>query len=146
MLFLGIISWKGALRLIKGGGLFFRWGALFWSGGRVPYWGGIVLTGREGSKKIVKWEARPHEPPPTHYGKPCKGVVKFNFSDLFAWGHFQRSWKWMNRKIVHLNLIAVTRIINLSRCISELNCFKFPIYMFYFRPSWFFKKQVICWD
>ena len=22
----------------------------------------------------------------------CKGVVKFNLSDLFFWGHFQRSW------------------------------------------------------
>ena len=79
----------------------------------------------------------------------CKGVVKFNFSDLFFfWGHFQRSWKWLNWKNLLLNLITVTKIINLSRCrcISQFKCFKFSICIFYFRPTWFFKRQVICWD
>ena len=37
-------------------------------------------------------------------------------------------------------------MINLVRCISQFKCFKFPRYIFYFRPALFFKKQVICWD
>ena len=76
----------------------------------------------------------------------CKGVVKFNLSDLFFWGHFQRSWKKLNCKNFLLTLIAVTRIINLIRCISQFKCFKFSVYVFYFRPTLFFKKEVICWD
>ena len=47
----------------------------------------------------------------------CKGVVKFNLSDLFFWGQFRRSWKRLNWKNLLLTLIAVTRIINLIRCI-----------------------------
>ena len=43
----------------------------------------------------------------------CKGVVKFNLSDLFIWGQFRRSWKRLNWKNLLLTLIAVTRIINL---------------------------------
>ena len=43
----------------------------------------------------------------------CKGVVKFNLSNLFLWGQFRRSWKRLNWKNLLLTLIAVTRIINL---------------------------------
>ena len=43
----------------------------------------------------------------------CKGVVKFNLSDLLIWGQFRRSWKRLNWKNLLLTLIAVTRIINL---------------------------------
>ena len=39
----------------------------------------------------------------------CKGVVKFNFSDLFFWGQFRKSWKRLNWKNVLLTLIAVTQ-------------------------------------
>ena len=47
----------------------------------------------------------------------CKGVVKFNLSDLFFWGQFRRSWKRLNWKKLLLTLIAITRIMNLIRCI-----------------------------
>ena len=73
----------------------------------------------------------------------CKGVVKFNLSDLFFWGQLRRSRKRLNWKDLLLTLIAVTRIINLDRFISQLKCFKFPILIFYFRLALFFKKQVI---
>ena len=73
----------------------------------------------------------------------CKGVVKFNLSDLFFWGQFRRSRKRLNWKNLLLTLIAVTRIINLVRCISQFKCFIFPIFISYFRPALFFKKQVI---
>ena len=73
----------------------------------------------------------------------CKGVVKYNLSDLFFWGQFRRSWKRLNWKNLLLTLIVVSRIINLDRCISEFKCFKFPIFIFYFRPALFFRKQVI---
>ena len=76
----------------------------------------------------------------------CKDVVKFNLSDLFFRVQLRRSWKRLNWKNLLLTLIAVTRIINLVRCISQFKCFKFPIYIFYFRPALFFKRQVICWD
>ena len=26
----------------------------------------------------------------------CRGVIKFNLSNLFFWGQFRRSWKWSN--------------------------------------------------
>ena len=44
----------------------------------------------------------------------CKGVVKFNLSDLVFRGLFRRSWKRLNWKTLLLTLIAVTRIINLA--------------------------------
>ena len=43
----------------------------------------------------------------------CKGMVKFNLSDLFFWGQFRKSWKPLNWKNLLLTLNAVTRIINL---------------------------------
>ena len=46
-----------------------------------------------------------------------KGVVKFNLSDLFFWVQFRRPWKRLCQKNLLLTLIAVTRIINLVRCI-----------------------------
>ena len=70
----------------------------------------------------------------------CKGVAKFNLSDLFSgvsFGDHEKGW------ILLLTVIAVTRIINLVRCISQFKCFKCPIFIFYFRPALFFKKQVI---
>ena len=73
----------------------------------------------------------------------CKGVVKFNLSDLLIWGQFRRSWKRLNWKNLLLTLIAVTRIINLDRCILKFKCFKCPIFIFYFRSALFFKNQVI---
>ena len=73
----------------------------------------------------------------------CKGVVKFNLSDLFFWGQLRRSRKRLNWKDLLLTLIAVTRIINLDRFISQFKCFKFPILIFYFRLALFFKKQVM---
>ena len=73
----------------------------------------------------------------------CKGVVKFNLSDLLIWGQFRRSWKRLNWKNLLLTLIAVTRIINLFRCISQFKYFEFPMYIFYFRAALFCKKQVI---
>ena len=73
----------------------------------------------------------------------CKGVVKYNLSDLFFWGQSRRSWKRLNWKNLLLTLIVVSRIINLDRCISEFKCFKFPIFIFYFRPALFFREQVI---
>ena len=76
----------------------------------------------------------------------CKRVIKFNLSDLIFLDQFRRSWKWLNWKNLLLTLIAVTRITNLVRWISQFRCFKFPIYIFYFRPALSFKKQVICWD
>ena len=42
VLFLGIISWKGVSCYNGGGGLFFRWGASFLSGG-TP-WGASILV------------------------------------------------------------------------------------------------------
>ena len=73
----------------------------------------------------------------------CKGVVKFNLSDLLIWGQFRRSWKRLNWKNLLLTLIAVTRIINLNRRILKFKCFKCPIFIFYFRSALFFKNQVI---
>ena len=35
----------------------------------------------------------------------CKGVVKFNLSDLFFWGQFRRSSKRLNWKNLLLTLI-----------------------------------------
>ena len=46
MLFLGIISWKGALNF--NGGLFFRWEASFLSGGCAPLGETSVLMGGGG--------------------------------------------------------------------------------------------------
>ena len=76
----------------------------------------------------------------------CKRVIKFNLSDLIFLDQFRRSWKWLNWKNLLLTLTAVTRITNLVRWISQFRYFKFPIYIFYFRPTLSFKKQVICWD
>ena len=73
----------------------------------------------------------------------CKGVVKFNLMDLFWGGQFRRSWKQLNWKNLLLNVIGVTRIINLDRCILQFKCFKFPKFIFYFKPALSFKKEVI---
>ena len=76
----------------------------------------------------------------------CKGVVKFNLMNLFflgGEGQFRRSWKQLNWKNLLLNLIGVTRIINLDRCILQFKCFKFPKFIFYFKPALVFKKEVI---
>ena len=73
----------------------------------------------------------------------CKGMLKFNLSDLFFCGQFRRSWKRLNWKNLLLTLITVTRIIYLDRRILKFKCFKCPIFIFYFRPALFFKNQVI---
>ena len=75
----------------------------------------------------------------------CKGVIKINLSDLFFWCQFRISWKRLNWKNLFLTLIAATRIINFDWCIFilQFKCFKFQIFIFYFRPTLFFKKQVI---
>ena len=49
VLFLGIISWKGASRF-DGGGLFFRCGDFTFKWGCAP-WGGISFDGGGGLKK-----------------------------------------------------------------------------------------------
>ena len=68
MLFLRIISWKGASRFNEGGGFIFKWGVRPIGGGGIDFDGG----GRV-SKKIVGWGGRPppNPPPHPHYGKPC---------------------------------------------------------------------------
>ena len=68
------------------------------------------------------------------------------FSPVKVKGQFRRSWKRFSWKKILLTLLAVTRIINLVRCISQFKRSKFLIYGFYFRPALFFKKQVIFWD
>ena len=67
MLFLGIISWKGASRFNEGGGgCFSDWGASFLSGG-VP-WGDIGFDGRGFQKKSLDGGGGGVAP---HYGKLC---------------------------------------------------------------------------
>ena len=70
-----------------------------------------------------------------------KGVVWFNLSDLSFWGQFWRAWKRFNWKKLLLTLIAVTRIINLGRCISQFKCFKFLIYVFFSDPHYFLRSK-----
>ena len=100
MLFLGIISWKGASHFKEG--FFFRWGTLFLSGGgRVPH-GGIGFDGGGGGlKKIVGWGVLPPFPPPptATMGNPDSSpnpLTKFTsssrstgFKDILPWNIFQ---------------------------------------------------------
>ena len=73
----------------------------------------------------------------------CKGVVKFNISDLFFfWGHFQRSWKWLNWKNLLLILIVVTRVINLSRLFHNSNVLNFQYsYIFFLERHYFLRSK-----
>ena len=70
-----------------------------------------------------------------------KGVVKFNLSDLFFWGQFWRSWKRLNWKNLLLTLIAVTRIINLDRCILKSNVLNFQYSYLISDPHYFLKSK-----
>ena len=67
----------------------------------------------------------------------CKGMVINNLRDLFFSGQFRRSWKRLYWKNLLLTVIAITRIIN------QFKYFKFPIFIFYFRPALSFKRQFI---
>ena len=76
MLFVGIISWKGASHVNWGGGYFSDGEASFLSGegGGAP-WGVLVLMrGGDFRKKLLDWGGgegtQPPPQAPSHYGKP----------------------------------------------------------------------------
>ena len=91
LLFLGIISQKGALRFNRGaGGVFEMRGFIFKSEGGVPHEGGISFNGGF-SKKIVGWVGA-HAPPPPLW-ETLQGCSKVEFQRPFFLGSFSEIMK-----------------------------------------------------
>ena len=76
VLFLGIISWKGA-SYFNGGGCFSDGGGdLIFKWGGAPWGASVLMMGGGGFRKKLL-DGRGCPPCPPHYGKPCWGIMHF---------------------------------------------------------------------